>query len=221
MEWYLYAYSIGILTATIFKRLRHTSILRDLIVTCCLSSRVCYHSNFFLHKLLSRSFVAQYFIDIDIGITCHYGTFTIATAIHLSYAGKRFHIHRRTRLTFRCCIGSQVTAAIQLSDDNGFTTGLLDIHSDSANDGATNIITAKYTIEITIGDVECYIIQDISILSTTICRLQTWDTRHMQLCFSIHWSTLTATVCLIDIEVTTFLVIQQGNGRDTNITLRV
>ena len=173
-------------------------------------------------------------VDVHCRIAHHRGTVTIATTKDLTDAGEGLHVDLwvfvdlRARL-LRCAVGiiaiyrvaSLVATAIEFTNLDRSAAYLLDIHCDGTIDGATEVVTAKHTVEGTVGDVQRHIALDGSSLGTAIDSVQSRYTSHQQLGFGIHRCTLTTAVGLVYAEFTSAVLVQQGDSRLAHITLGV
>ena len=151
-------------------------------------------------------------------IASYLGRLTITASIDIADAGKRLDVQRGS--VFRICsrIRCLVATAVQLSDDDGVTARLLDVHRNFSTDGALHIIATKHTVKRTIGDIQRHVVINIRLLGTAVCSFQSWDTCHHQLGSTVHRCTLTTAVCLINLEVTSLLSVKQRHSYLAHIT---
>ena len=95
-------------------------------------------------------------------------------------------------------VAGQITSAKQLSNADRLTALLLNIYCDGAMDITTCVVTAKYPLERTVGNVKGNVGIYISILGASVNLRHVGYAVQIELNLSIHLGILTATIGLIN-----------------------
>ena len=98
-------------------------------------------------------------------------------------------------------VGCQITATVQLLNMDRLATVLIYIHGYGTVNDTAGVVTAKYLLERTVGNINGYIVVDIGITCTTVYVIHVLYAVKCHVDFTVHLGVLTATVGFVNLDL--------------------
>ena len=118
-------------------------------------------------------------------------------------------------------VGCQITAAVQLLNMDRLATVLIYIYGYCTVNGTAGVVTTKYLLKRTVGNVNRYVVVDIGVTGTTVNDIHVLNAVKGHVDFTVHLGVLTATVGFVNLNLAfrSILIYRQGSCAYVTLTV--